>query len=163
MFQKLLRHRAEKTQAPEPGVVTPPRNPLDNMFAEYVPPKAGNLHSTTPAYKACSCAHKPCEHWVHKLPTELRPHRLMLQFGDLAMKIGLLWDDRQALLKYIDDLIVDRHGSAQAFPQGVVVELMRLYRHLDDRLVTRSDFAMADPGFGARDLLEGREPKGMKA
>ena len=66
--------------------------------------------------------------WSNELPLHLRPINLIEKYPRIVNFIALEWNNPTAVCKYLDDLLIDHHGSRNGFPDEVRHEL----RILDD-------------------------------
>ena len=70
--------------------------------------------------------------WIASLPREIRPLALLQQFPRIANMLAQSWHDPAAFREYMFDLLIDRRGGRQGFPQDVRSELLRLRAYFDD-------------------------------
>ena len=64
--------------------------------------------------------------WAFKLPREVQPHELLRSFGRVANLLAANWDDAEATVACLQDLLVDTRGCRQGFPPKVANELLVL-------------------------------------
>ena len=65
--------------------------------------------------------------WAFKLPLDAQPHELIRPFGRVANLVAANWDDTEATVACLNDLLVDtREGCRTGFPPKVVDELLVL-------------------------------------
>ena len=69
--------------------------------------------------------------WIASLPREIRPLALLQQFPRIANTLAQSSHDPSAFREYMFDLLIDRRGSRQGFPQDVRSELLRLRAYFD--------------------------------
>ena len=69
--------------------------------------------------------------WIASLPREIRPLALLQQFPRIANMLAQSWHDPAAFREYMFDLLIDRRGGRQGFPQDVRSELLRLRAYFD--------------------------------
>jgi len=69
--------------------------------------------------------------WIASLPREVRPLALLQQFPRIANMLAQSWHDPAAFREYMFDLLIDRRGSREGFPQDVRSELLRLRAYCD--------------------------------
>jgi len=69
--------------------------------------------------------------WIASLPREVRPLALLQQFPRIANMLAQSWHDPAAFREYMFDLLIDRRGSREGFPQDVRSELLRLRAYFD--------------------------------
>ena len=69
--------------------------------------------------------------WLRKLPAGRRPLQLCAQFPRVANLIAWHWRDPVHLHVLLDDLLADRRGGRDGFPNPVVHELRRLREFID--------------------------------
>jgi hypothetical protein len=60
------------------------------------------------------------------LPPTLQPHALCARFPRIANGLAAGWADRDATMRYIDDLLTDKRGGRKGFPAIVLEELHSL-------------------------------------
>jgi len=70
--------------------------------------------------------------WIASLPPEVRPFQLLKQFPRIANMLAQAWPDPAAFREYMFDLLIDRRGGRQGFPQAVRSELLQLRTYFDD-------------------------------
>lgn len=75
---------------------------------------------------------RPTVNWASALPAETRPNALLAKYPRIANLIAVLWQDRNSLLRYMDDLLVDKRGHRQGFPLDVLRELLALRAYYDE-------------------------------
>jgi hypothetical protein len=75
---------------------------------------------------------RPTVNWVSALPADTRPNALLAKYPRIANLIAVLWQDRNSLLRYMDDLLVDKRGHRQGFPLEVLRELLALRAYYDE-------------------------------
>jgi hypothetical protein len=75
----------------------------------------------------------PCEEllattarWYASLPLAVQPEVLRERFPRIANCLSGGWHDRDATMRYFDDLLTDRRGGRKGFPVAVLEELHRL-------------------------------------
>lgn len=66
--------------------------------------------------------------WLETLPAEHYPRSLSLAYPRAANRIALCWPDWELTEILLDELLVDRRGGRQGFPQPVQKELLDLRR-----------------------------------
>jgi hypothetical protein len=65
--------------------------------------------------------------WAFKLPREVQPQALIRTFGRVANLLASNWDDAEATVACLHQLLVDtRQGCRRGFPPNVVNELLAL-------------------------------------
>ena len=69
--------------------------------------------------------------WAASLDAVAAPYRLMAQYPRIANRIANAWNDGQACLIILDELLVDRRGGRKGFPEAVRGELLRLRQMRD--------------------------------
>ena len=67
--------------------------------------------------------------WIETLPLEMRPTALSGQFPRIANMLAMLSARPDALMRYLNDLLIDRRGGRRGFPSDVVRELRALTAH----------------------------------
>ncbi len=68
--------------------------------------------------------------WLASLPPETRPLELCRRFPRIGNQLAALWSHPNGILAYLDDLLIDKRGDRQGFPDGIALELSRLQEHL---------------------------------
>jgi hypothetical protein len=66
------------------------------------------------------------ENWMDLLPPAVFPGALASQYPRIVNLIALLWNDRKGCREYFDELLVDRRGGRQEFPDAVKRDLLKL-------------------------------------
>jgi hypothetical protein len=61
--------------------------------------------------------------WLDALPHRVQPHALCELYPRIANLIAAMWDDREGLRAYFDELLVDRRGGRRGFPHDVARDL----------------------------------------
>jgi len=64
--------------------------------------------------------------WCATLPPTLQPNALCSSFPRIANGIAAGWGDRDATMRYFDDLLTDKRGGRNGFPADVLEELHSL-------------------------------------
>jgi hypothetical protein len=64
--------------------------------------------------------------WCETLPAAVRPHELCEGFPRIANGLAAGWGDRDATMRYLDELSTDRRGGRKGFPAVVLEELHSL-------------------------------------
>ena len=65
--------------------------------------------------------------WAFKLPRDVQPHELIRRFGRVANLLAASWDDTEATVACLNELLIDtREGCRTGFPPKVVDELLVL-------------------------------------
>jgi hypothetical protein len=64
--------------------------------------------------------------WCSLLPPDLQPTVLCTSFPRIANGLATGWSDRDATMRYFDDLLTDKRGGRQGFPADVLEELQSL-------------------------------------
>ena len=88
--------------------------------------------------------------WLLRLPEEVRPQRLPLDYPRVANRLARAWPSESDTDACFEDLLLDRRGDRRGFPDPVLAELRRLrhfsvrWRHLIDRQFGESSFARGD-------------------
>ena len=76
------------------------------------------------------------DEWVKAMPYAQRPVDLLADFPHVILQVAVYWHQRDKLLNYLSDLLVDRRGARQGFPPDVALEILTL----DDYCRTRTDW-----------------------
>lgn len=69
--------------------------------------------------------------WIARLPKDVRPINLLKQYPRVANNLALSWPDPRAFRHCLYDLLVDKRGGRQGFPQPVLQDLLRLREHFE--------------------------------
>ena len=69
--------------------------------------------------------------WIASLPREIRPLSLLKHFPRIANMLAQAWHEPVAFREYMFDLLIDRRGGRQGFPQEVRSELLKLRAYFD--------------------------------
>jgi hypothetical protein len=91
-------------------------------------PKVSYVRKAAPANQPFPATFK----WIAGLPPEVRPLELLKRFPRIANMLAQAWSDPAAYREYMFDLLIDRRGGRQGFPQDVRSELLRLRTYFDD-------------------------------
>ncbi|MGN5477404.1 hypothetical protein ACTMU2_12395 [Cupriavidus basilensis] len=68
--------------------------------------------------------------WLSSLPAEARPIELCRRYPRIGNQLAALWSHPIAIGAYLEDLLIDKRGGRQGFPDGIALELSRLQEHL---------------------------------
>lgn len=68
--------------------------------------------------------------WLFAQPKDLLPKTLAREYPRIVNQIADLWEQTDACVKYLDDLLIDHRGTRQGFPKKIIFELTRLKVHL---------------------------------
>ncbi|MHA7681643.1 hypothetical protein [Cupriavidus sp. PET2-C1] len=68
--------------------------------------------------------------WLAVLPPQVRPLELCRSYPRIGNQLAALWVDPAALSAYLADLLIDKRGGRQGFPDGIALELSQLQEHL---------------------------------
>jgi hypothetical protein len=101
---------------------------LDEPGPSGAKPKVTYARKAVPADQPFPATFK----WIAALPSEFRPLELLRRFPRIANMLAQAWSDPAAYRECMFDLLIDRRGGRQGFPQGVRSELLRLRTHFDD-------------------------------
>lgn len=76
------------------------------------------------------------EEWIDLLPPAMFPGALATHYPRIVNLIAMLWKNRIGCPLYFDELLIDRRGGRQGFPQAVKLDLLRLrdYWYIQVRL-----------------------------
>ncbi len=72
--------------------------------------------------------------WLSSLPAEARPIELCRRYPRIGNQLAALWSHPIAIGTYLEDLLIDKRGGRQGFPDGIALELSRLQEHLQQTL-----------------------------
>jgi hypothetical protein len=64
--------------------------------------------------------------WCATLPPGVQPNELCSRFPRIANGLASGWRDRDATMRYFDDLLTDKRGGRNGFPADVLEELHSL-------------------------------------
>jgi hypothetical protein len=64
--------------------------------------------------------------WAAKLPPNVQPHELIRSFGRVANLLAANWDNAEATIACLNELLVDTRGCRTGFPPKVANELLAL-------------------------------------
>lgn len=67
--------------------------------------------------------------WLASFPKEKRPSALALQFPRIANRLAEIWKRPLQCERYLDDLMLDRRGGRQGFPNDVAADIAKLKLH----------------------------------
>jgi hypothetical protein len=70
--------------------------------------------------------------WVAKLPRAIRPLALLQQYPRIVNVMAQTWSDPPAFRDYMFELLIDRRGGRQGFPQNLRCELLALRAYFDE-------------------------------
>jgi hypothetical protein len=77
---------------------------------------------------------KKARNWLERLPDEVRPRLLCERFPRIVNQLAACWMDVGLIDHLLQDLLVDRRGDREGFPDEVVEEIALLYEYHDMRL-----------------------------
>jgi hypothetical protein len=75
-----------------------------------------------------------CIAWLTKLPRELRPMQLAVQFPRIANNMALVWPRIGPCTALFDELLIVKRGTRKGFPMKVLSELHALKIHKDNEI-----------------------------
>ena len=61
--------------------------------------------------------------WMETLPSEFQPMVIVKAFPRIANTLAALWTRPDEFMSYVNDLLIDRRGGRQGFPNEVLTEL----------------------------------------
>ena len=67
--------------------------------------------------------------WLDQLPREVRPLDLPRAYPRVVNQIAEVWNNNDACMAFLADLIVDRRGGRRGFPARVALELVAVRDH----------------------------------
>jgi hypothetical protein len=70
--------------------------------------------------------------WVATLPRAIRPLALLQRYPRIVNVMAQTWSDPPAFRDYMFELLIDRRGGRQGFPQNVRCELLALRAYFDE-------------------------------
>jgi hypothetical protein len=116
-----------------------PQSDVHHVAEHIVGPKKSEQHESTgsPAEDWTSRRKEtPAEvlfpiavRWIETLPLEMRPKALSVAFPRIANMLAMLSSRPDAMMRYLNDLLIDRRGGRRGFPPDVVRELRGLTAH----------------------------------
>src|SRR6266704_5027613 len=53
--------------------------------------------------------------WLEALPRRVQPHLLCDYYPRIANSLAAMWEDRESLRAYFDELFIDRRGGRRGF------------------------------------------------
>lgn len=68
--------------------------------------------------------------WLFGLPREILPKTLAREYPRIINQIADKWENPEACVKYLNQLLIDERGTRQGFSQKIMFELTRLKFHL---------------------------------
>jgi hypothetical protein len=68
--------------------------------------------------------------WLASLPPEARPLEVCRAYPRIGNQLAALAGNPDALSAYLGDLLIDKRGGRQGFPDGIALELSQLQEHL---------------------------------
>jgi hypothetical protein len=77
--------------------------------------------------------------WLASLPAEVRPLELCRRYARIGNQLAALSANPAALHAFLVELLIDRRGGRQGFPDGIGLELSRLHDHTAQRLSPAED------------------------
>ncbi|WP_427307329.1 hypothetical protein [Cupriavidus sp. H39] len=77
--------------------------------------------------------------WVLSLPGEARPLMLCRRYPRIGNQLAALSANPAALHDFLVELLIDKRGGRQGFPDGIALELSRLHAYLVRQLPGGSD------------------------
>ena len=66
------------------------------------------------------------QQWLERLPHDVCPLALAMQFPRIANLVAMQWNDRRACPAYFEELLIDRRGGRRGFPADVRHDLTKL-------------------------------------
>ncbi|WP_432262030.1 hypothetical protein [Cupriavidus sp. TMH.W2] len=72
--------------------------------------------------------------WLASLPAEARPVELCRRFARIGNHLAALSVHPAALHAFLVELLIDKRGGRQGFPDGIALELSRLHEYMVQRL-----------------------------
>jgi len=117
-----------------PSVYRPPINPLTDTKAPLSEAQVRAAAAQNEAGKRMRSKAEPANialprtlEWALHLPRSVQPHELLRSFGRVANLLAANWDDPEATVPYLQQLLVDtRGGCRRGFPPQVANELLAL-------------------------------------
>ena len=102
---------------------------FDATFDSFVPTPNRDAQKRA-ELNAGEVRHATIEAWMATLPEAVRPYRMVAKFERVVLVIIERWDNRSAVLAYLDDLLLDETAIRMWMAPEVVAELMRLATYL---------------------------------
>lgn len=75
--------------------------------------------------------------WLAALPASVRPRHLPIKFVRIANRLAEIWGESHAGSRYFQDLLIDRRGGRQGFPNEVGAELAALQDYFETKVHAR--------------------------
>ncbi|AQV97043.1 hypothetical protein BJN34_24590 [Cupriavidus necator] len=72
--------------------------------------------------------------WLASLPAEARPVELCRRYARIGNQLAALSVHPAALHAFLVELLIDKRGGRQGFPDGIALELSRLHEFMVGRL-----------------------------
>ena len=69
--------------------------------------------------------------WLAALPPTIRPRHLPIKFVRIANRLSDVWHDPRACSECFQELLIDRRGGRQGFPNEVGTELAALQDYFE--------------------------------
>lgn len=79
--------------------------------------------------------------WMASLPSGSQATAIGKDFPRIANMLAALWTRPDAMTSYLNELLTDKRGRRQGFPNRVLAELHALRAHYTTLHRTRSDFS----------------------
>jgi hypothetical protein len=70
--------------------------------------------------------------WMAALPRNVRPVALLQRYPRIANIMARAWGDPVMFREYMFELLIDRRGGRQGFPENIRAELLRLRTYFDE-------------------------------
>ena len=68
--------------------------------------------------------------WLAVLPPQARPLELCRTYPRIGNQVAALWANPAVLSDFLADLLIDKRGGRQGFPDGIALEISQLQEHL---------------------------------
>lgn len=72
--------------------------------------------------------------WLASLPVEARPVELCRRYARIGNQLAALSVHPGALHAFLVELLIDKRGGRQGFPDGIALELSRLHEYMVQRV-----------------------------
>ncbi|CAJ95389.1 hypothetical protein CMPELA_21980 [Cupriavidus necator] len=72
--------------------------------------------------------------WLASLPAEARPVELCRRYARIGNHLAALSTNPAALRAFLVELLIDKRGGRQGFPDGIALELSRLHEYMVQQL-----------------------------
>ena len=107
--------------APAPKITLPPQPRFTENDSEF-------LRKAAPSNEPFPATFR----WMATLPRNVRPVALLQNYPRIANIMARAWGDPVMFREYMFELLIDRRGGRQGFPENIRSELLRLRTYFDE-------------------------------